>query len=175
MSRALVIFLCVLALPLLACGDDDKNPTGPGGTVTLLDSRDAGAWTAVQLDTMNCSLRDGAFTSNGQNPSTWRSRRIDLTPYGSVRLRCAMTLPTAAHVVFDLFLESNVPGTGDLEILRVQYLPAVADSVIDLSLENALGFREASLRVHIQGGAETTFPWRAVRLTAADLQVIATR
>lgn len=175
MSRAVFVLLCVLALPLLACGDDDKNPTGPGGTVTLLDSRDAGAWTAVQLDTMNCGLQDGAFTSNGQNPSTWRSRRIDLTPYGSVRLRCAMTVPTAAHVVFDLSLESNVPGTGDLEILRVQYLPAVADSVIDLSLENALGLREASLRVHIQGGAETTFPWRAVRLSVADLQIVGYR
>lgn len=97
------------------------------------------------------------------------SPRMDLSRYSSARLKFrirAYHIPreinpdegfyTGRLISFTVRVKSNVPGTDDIAVLDWSYMPTemYADSTlaheVDVSLENALGFREATVEIDCQ-------------------------
>lgn len=170
MGKTTSVFALLLAVALLSCGGDDKGPTIPGGWTVILDSHDAGAWQTVDIRS-NAAFQDGRFTAGpGTGFGEWRSRRVDLTSYREARLRCRMTRPGGGDVY--VYAESNVPGSQDLLIVTALANSTVIDSSMDVSLENALGFRESSVLVRLYGGSDGSGP---VMVSIGDLQVVGRR
>jgi len=172
MNRIVATLVMVFALSFLSCGGNDKSPTAPGGWTVILDSHEAGSWQAARVH--DALFTDGEFSATGSSGlGEWRSKRLDLSPFREARLRCRMTRPmceTNGYVY--VFFESNVPGTRDLSVVTAPPPLAVADSSFDVSLENGLGWREASVFVHLEGG------WSYggnQRVSVADLQVVGKR
>jgi hypothetical protein len=86
--------------------------------------------------------------------STIRSAaRFDLSQYTSARVQCRVrtTLydPSANNRQVTLTARSNVPGLQDLQVFRVA---PDGEQSIDLSLQNALSFQEASFELTIETG-----------------------
>lgn len=106
--------------------------------------------------------------------------RFDLSQYSSARVQCRVhpTLYDASsnnrQVTFTV--RSNVPGSQDLRVFQVA--PA-AEETIDLSLQNALSFQEASFELRI----ETSGPclgvpgvwYGEVIVEVFDLRIVGTR
>ncbi len=97
------------------------------------------------------------------------SGRIDFTRYSEARLRCVLRSggagrrgyeggglrgrATFAHVYVDI--ASNVPGTPDLRVVYREFQSNdTTETAIDVSLENALGLREATVVITLDAKAD---------------------
>ncbi len=100
----------------------------------------------------NAQMRDGSITS----------AKMDLRGYKTLRLKGHLTLyferSSAGESSMAVWLLSNVPNTPDLELLSEEIVPyqsgeLLLEQELDVSLENAIGYGEATLfiRTHVDG------------------------
>lgn len=201
--RRLRAAILAAALALLSCGGGDgpTNPPGNGGNgslVTLLDASRPEDWipscSSCYRDWERCSVRGGVFTvadttrydsaeraclSSAFYGCTWTSRtHIDFRPYESARLQFSVRVTDyGSHSIVWAVVHSNVPGTPDLPLPTTALLPrepyATWEQLVDISLENALTFREATLELglrHRASAAPTpTFPPECRGRTSASI------
>jgi hypothetical protein len=166
--RIRTVFLACLYFSLIGCGEQN-TPAGPGdpgngdGLVTLLDATDASEWSCEIPGSSNCNycqVTSGAIVvrdSTYLNPDSRRCNslggrctfrlvhRLDFRPYESARLQCHIERSDAPFgAAVSIWIRSNVPGTPDLNVYSTM---ASRPEDVDLSLENALTYAEATVEI----------------------------
>jgi len=200
----------ILTVASCGGGDDPASPPGNGGngddgTVTLLDASQPQDWTpscSFCIPWERCFLSNGVFIvsdstrydasqrdCDSQAPlgCTWMNQtQLDFRPYDSARLQFSLhVVAYGAESHIRAILHSNVPGTPDLTLVSERFYPQTPypwEKAYDISLENALLFREATLEIgltHQASGSPTpTFPAECPHETSASiygLRIVATR
>jgi hypothetical protein len=132
-------------------------------------------------DCCNAQLKSGSITS----------KKLDLSGYASLRLQGHLKLYFERQVTglgqawVGLTLLSNVPNTPDLEIAYEKLTPSqtgefVLEKSIDVSLENAIGHKEATLFINgrVDGGCGGSYPTYVpaeVYVELRALRIVATK
>jgi hypothetical protein len=143
------------------------------------------------------------FCADGTVRATLLSSAFDLRPYSSARLRFEWASLFEIHEQATsggggsgevrVIVKSNVPGTDDLSVLWKSFrsralAPQLTSSdggVVDVSLENALGFGEATVQIFLRldgwcsacsrcGDRGRLYPASA-RVEVRDLEVVGSR
>jgi hypothetical protein len=136
----------------------------------------------------------------GNNCCQWQyklcrldSKKFSLTGYKTVRLKAHLTM-YAQHYVepggwrgkINLSLISTVPGSPSLFDVVSEQLYAdfngstTVEKDIDVSLANAIGYPEATVRLTIEvsggcGGSGANLVWNDVYVKLADIKIVTTR
>jgi len=195
--------LLVSILLLLGC-DENGTPSTPGGgnnqdsTVVLL-GLDPADWQceSATINCRRCLIRGSSITVedstylvqtptrhcvNGGGLCRFRSiRRLDFRPYRAARLRfVARRLTSDEYPRVHVLVFSNVPGTPDLQVVdeTVRSPRPDGELAVDVSLENALTYGEATIQLQIDARARGLVESGCVAETefqVRDFQIVATR
>jgi hypothetical protein len=188
-------------MTILACGGND-SPSGPGDgngdgeTVTLMSGADPSTWEFADTG----ADRYGPYWQNGVFRSrAWQERippygecrtyggsatvisrgRLDLTRYRTARVtfRVVGNLASNAYGSYRLRVLSHVPGSPGLDVVNDRlwgHQGRDQERPVELSLENALGLREASIELYYSVGFDVRECGVESRVEIHDFRVEAT-